>query len=150
MSKMGLHDPFGYLKHKLWPKEGMRIKLAIWLPKINIQESPRFPCVKVACNISLKSSWWGLKFRFRPHLNQRSAHKIMGLQSCEVLILGILRFPLGSPETKCHLGASPVAKLRVYYKGEGGGFPQIRAMVSFVSPCLLVARSCTKGAQTTH
>jgi len=22
MSKMGSHDPFGYLKHKLWPKEG--------------------------------------------------------------------------------------------------------------------------------
>jgi hypothetical protein len=21
MSKMGLHDPFGHLKHKLWPKE---------------------------------------------------------------------------------------------------------------------------------
>ncbi len=24
---MGLHDTFGYLKHKLWPKEGLRIKL---------------------------------------------------------------------------------------------------------------------------
>jgi hypothetical protein len=22
MSKMGLHDPFGYLKHKLWQKKG--------------------------------------------------------------------------------------------------------------------------------
>jgi hypothetical protein len=22
MSKMGLHDPFGHFKHKLWPKEG--------------------------------------------------------------------------------------------------------------------------------
>jgi hypothetical protein len=22
MSKMGLHDLFGHLKHKLWPKEG--------------------------------------------------------------------------------------------------------------------------------
>jgi hypothetical protein len=29
MSKMGLHDPFGYLKHKLWPKEGPKVKLAI-------------------------------------------------------------------------------------------------------------------------
>jgi hypothetical protein len=25
MSKMGLHDPFGYLKHKLWPNEWMRV-----------------------------------------------------------------------------------------------------------------------------
>jgi hypothetical protein len=29
LSKMGLHDPFGYLKHKLWPKEGLGIKLPI-------------------------------------------------------------------------------------------------------------------------
>jgi hypothetical protein len=29
MSKMALHDPFAYLKHKLWPKEGLRIKLPI-------------------------------------------------------------------------------------------------------------------------
>jgi hypothetical protein len=27
----------------------------------------------------------------------------------------------------------------IYYKGEGGGFPQVRAMVSLVSPNLLVA-----------
>ncbi len=24
MSKMNLHDPFGYLKHKLWPKKRPR------------------------------------------------------------------------------------------------------------------------------
>ncbi len=29
MSKTGLHDPFGHLKHKLWPKEGLKIKLTI-------------------------------------------------------------------------------------------------------------------------
>jgi hypothetical protein len=29
MSKMGSHDPFGHLKHKLWPKEGPGIELAI-------------------------------------------------------------------------------------------------------------------------
>jgi hypothetical protein len=27
MSKMGLNDPFGYLKHKLWPKKGLGVKL---------------------------------------------------------------------------------------------------------------------------
>jgi hypothetical protein len=27
MFKMGLHDPFGYLKYKLLPKEGSRIAL---------------------------------------------------------------------------------------------------------------------------
>jgi hypothetical protein len=34
----------------------------------------------------------------------------------------------------------------VYYMGEGGGFPRIRAMVSHVSPELPVACPSTKGA----
>jgi len=29
MSEMGSHDPFGHLKHKLWPKEGPGVKLAV-------------------------------------------------------------------------------------------------------------------------
>jgi hypothetical protein len=37
-----------------------------------------------------------------------------------------------------------------YYKGEGGGFPQIQAMVSFVNLCLPVACLCIKSAQTMH
>jgi hypothetical protein len=32
MSKMGLHDPFGYLKHKLWSKEWPEGKLPIQFP----------------------------------------------------------------------------------------------------------------------
>jgi hypothetical protein len=43
--KMGLHDPFGHLKHKLWSKERPGVKLVIWLPTIKSRESPRFPCV---------------------------------------------------------------------------------------------------------
>ncbi len=29
MFKMSSHDPFKYLKHKLWPKKGLGIKLSI-------------------------------------------------------------------------------------------------------------------------
>jgi len=29
MFKMGSHDPFGQLKYKLWPKEGLGVKLTI-------------------------------------------------------------------------------------------------------------------------
>jgi len=39
--------------------------------------------------------------------------------------LGILEFPLGSPGTKSHLDVGPMGNHRVYYKGEGGGFPQV-------------------------
>jgi hypothetical protein len=45
MSKMGSHDPFGYLKHKLWSKEGSRIKLPIWLPTTKSKKLPWFICV---------------------------------------------------------------------------------------------------------
>jgi hypothetical protein len=38
---MSLHHPFEHLKHKLWSKEGLGLKLAIWLPTIKSQESPR-------------------------------------------------------------------------------------------------------------
>jgi hypothetical protein len=38
----------------------------------------------------------------------------------------------------------------VYYKGEGGGFPQVRAVVSLVSPSLPVACPSTKSALVMH
>jgi hypothetical protein len=36
--------------------------------------------------------------------------------------------------TKCHLDVAPMERRKIYYKGEGGGFPQVQAVVSFVSP----------------
>ncbi len=48
--------------------------------------------------------------------------------------MGILGFPLGSPMTKSHLDVAPVESNKVYYKGEGGGFPQVQAVVSLVCP----------------
>jgi hypothetical protein len=71
-------------------------------------------------------------------------------QSRGISTLGISRLPLGNLGTKCHLGAGPVARHKVYYKGEGGGFPQIRAMVNLVSLCLPVVCSNTKNTQTMH
>ncbi len=52
--------------------------------------------------------------------------------------------------TECHLGVGPMARPKVYYEGEGGGFPQVQAVVSLVSPSLLVVRLSTKNAQTMH
>jgi len=39
--------------------------------------------------------------------------KVMGIPTLE-----IFRFPFGSPKTKWHLGVGPVARHKVYYKGE--------------------------------
>jgi hypothetical protein len=49
--------------------------------------------------------------------------------------LAILELSLGSPGTKSHLDVGPVERCKVYYKGEGGGFPRVRAVVSLVCPC---------------
>jgi hypothetical protein len=83
MSKMGSHDSFGHLKHKLWPKEGLGVKLTMWFSTIKSQESPQFPCVQVACDILLESSQLRLQLCFRPHFNRRSTHKVMRAQSCK-------------------------------------------------------------------
>jgi hypothetical protein len=53
------------------------------------------------------------------------------------------------PGEKSHLDVGSVTSHRVYYKGEGGGFPQVRAVVNLVS-VLPVARPSTKGAPTMH
>jgi len=42
---------------------------------------------------------------------------------------------LGSPGKKSHLDVSSVASHREYYKGESGGFPQVRAVMSLVCLC---------------
>jgi hypothetical protein len=56
--------------------------------------------------------------------------KLWASKVTRVPILGILRFPLGSLGTKWHLDVGPMARHRIYYKGEDGGFPQVRTMVS--------------------
>ncbi len=71
----------------------------------------------------------------------------MGVQSDGNPNLGISRLPLRSPETKWHLGVGPVARHIKYYKGEGGSFPEVQAVVNHVSLCLLLVVPCTKMLQ---
>jgi len=65
-------------------------------------------------------------------------------------MLLISRLPLGSPITKSHLDMGLVERHRVYYKGEGGGFPQVRPVVSLVSLNLPMVSPSTKSASTMH
>jgi hypothetical protein len=62
----------------------------------------------------------------------------------------ILGLSLGSPGTKCHLDVGPMERHILYYKGEGGGFPQVRTMVSLMNLSLPMARPSTKSVQTMH
>jgi hypothetical protein len=61
--------------------------------------------------------------------------KLWGSKISKVPAGGISGLPLGSPGKNSHLDVASVKSCRVYYKGEGGGFPQVRAVVSLVCPC---------------
>jgi hypothetical protein len=75
------------------------------------------------------------------------APKVRGIPT-----LGISGLPTPTWESrdKMPFGCWHVAKHKIYYKGEGGGFPQVRAMVSLVSPSLFVACLSTKSALVMH
>jgi glycine cleavage system protein P-like pyridoxal-binding family len=53
-----------------------------------------------------------------------------------------------SPGTKCHLDVGLVERHKIYYKGEGGGFPQVQAVVRLVNLNQFVPRPSTKNAPT--
>jgi hypothetical protein len=145
MSKIGSHDPFGHFKHKLWPKEGQfdSRPLKVW-------NRPNF----LACRWRATYRWKYLNEGYNFALKLISIGglhtKLCSLKVAGVPTLGISRLPLGSPGTKCHLGVGPMAKHRVYYKREGGGFPQVWAVVSLVSSSLPVALPSTESAPTMH
>jgi hypothetical protein len=110
MSKMGSHHSFGHLKHKLWPKERPKVKLAVWVSTTKSLELTRFPSVQVMCYISLESSQRGLQLCFRTHLNRRSAHKVMGPQSHKSPNFGNFEIPIWESWDKMPFGCGPRGK----------------------------------------
>jgi len=107
MSKMCFHDSFGHLKHKLWPKEGPKVKLSIWLWTTKSWESPWFPYVQVACHIPLEDLDKGYNFVL-DLISIKGLHtELCTPKVVEVLIVGI-------SETKWHVGAGLVAKPKEY------------------------------------
>jgi hypothetical protein len=76
--------------------------------------------------------------------------KLWGPKVVRIPTLAISGLPLGSLETKNHLDVGLMERHRVYYKGEGGGFPQVRAVVNLVNPSLPVTRHSTKSVPTMH
>jgi hypothetical protein len=147
---MGSNDPFGHLKHKLWPKESPGVKLPIWFLTIKSRESTRIPCARWRATYHWKVLNEGYYF-FLDLISIEGLHiKLWGPKVTGVPTLGISRLPFESPGTKCHLDVGLMERHKVYYKGEGGGFPQVRAVMSLVSLSLLVVRLNTKSVPTMH
>jgi hypothetical protein len=60
---------FGHLQPKLWAKERLKVKLAIWLSTTKSRESTSFQRLQKECDIALESSQGGLQLWFRPCFN---------------------------------------------------------------------------------
>jgi hypothetical protein len=61
--------------------------------------------------------------------------KLWGSKIAGVPFGAISGLALGSPGKNNNLDVASMKSYKVYYKGEGGGFPQVRAVVSFVCLC---------------
>jgi hypothetical protein len=144
---MALHESFGHLQPKLWAKEGLGVKLVIWLPTTKRQESTRLQC-------ALGCATWRWKALFESY---KIGSELVPIGDCGeklwwpkvpgVQTETVSRLHFGSPGTKSHLCMGVVEQRREYYMGEGGGFPRVRAVVSQVSPRSPVACPNTKRVQ---
>ncbi len=70
MSKMGSHDTFGSLKHKLWPKE--RVESQIDSQPLKVGNRTDFFMCKWHATYCWKALNEGYNFAFKPHLHRTS------------------------------------------------------------------------------
>jgi hypothetical protein len=109
--------------------------------------------LKVRNQLDLLVCWWHATYCWKDFnegynlaldlISIQGLHaKLWAPKVAGVPTLTISTLPLGSPGTKCHLDVGLVERCKVYCKGEGGGFLQVRAVVSLVSsirPWLVLA-----------
>ncbi len=114
MSKMGSYDPFGYLKHKLWPKERSGTKLVVWLPTIKVGNRPNFLVFRWRATHCWKVFSEGYNFVLNLIPIGGLHTKLWGPKVAEVPTLVISGFPFGSPKTNCHLDVSLMNPIRCF------------------------------------
>jgi hypothetical protein len=140
------HDPFGHLKHKLWPKEGLvNWQFESWPIKIkNLLDS-------LACKWHATYCWKILDEGYNFALDLTSIggfHTISwALKSVIVSILGILRLP-GFRRQNDIWVLVLWASIK-YYKGKVVASPSSSYAESFES-MFARGRLCTKNVPTMH
>ncbi len=125
---MASHWPFGHLQPKLWAKEGPGVKLLIDLFP-NSELRVRYVVGKISTRATTL-----VRTSSRSNFAVGNYERPKSQDSTRDSFGTILGLQLGSPGKKSHLDVASVESCREYYKGEGGGFPRVRAVVSQVSP----------------
>jgi len=129
---MASHWPFGHLQPKLWAKEGPGVKLTVWLPTTKSRESTSSQRPNWECDMALEISWRELELWFKTRPNPTSGRGAMAVQSPGSPTGTVSGLHFRRPNKMCHSNVASATSRREYYKGEGGGFPRIRAVVCFV------------------
>jgi len=74
----------------------------------------------------------------------------MGIQSGKNSNFKIFRTLIWESQEKWHLGVTLVVNHKEYYKGEGGGFPQVWVVMNFMNSCMPMVHLCTKNVPIMH
>jgi len=135
MSKMGSHCSFEHLKHKLWPKEGPGVEFQFDSRPLKVGNQPDLLSFSGRVTYRWKALDQSYNFALDCIAIRGLLAKLWGSKVARVPFGAISGLPLGSPGKNSHLDVAFVESYRVYYKGEGGGFPQVWAVVSLVCPC---------------
>jgi hypothetical protein len=117
---------------------------------LKVGNRPNFLACRWRATYRWKSLDEGYKFALDLISIEGLYTKLWGAKVAGVPTLAILRLPFGNPGTKCHLDVGSVERHKIYYKEEGGGFPQVRVVVNLVSPSLPVAHLSTKSVPARH
>jgi len=134
MPKMASHVPFEHMQPKLWAKEGLGVKLAVWLLTTKSQESTSSRRLLKECNMALKSSWGELQCWFWLHSNRRLESGDMSSQSPGIPTRDSFRTPPWESRKKEPFVCSLRRELQRILYGGRWWLPRVRAMVSQVSP----------------
>jgi len=79
--KMGLHDQFEYLQHKLWPKERLGIKVLIWLPTLKVRNHSGLRVCRGRATNHWKYLDEGYNFSWNFTLIEGLHKNVLGIQS---------------------------------------------------------------------
>jgi hypothetical protein len=114
---MALHEPFGHLQPKLWAKEGLGVKLTIWLPTTKSQEPTFSLCPILECDMAFESSRGELQLWFRPRLDRTLQSGVMSSQSPGTPTRDSFGTPPWESREKVPFGCSLGELQRILYGG---------------------------------
>jgi hypothetical protein len=135
MSKMGSYCSFEHLKHKLWPKKGQESNCQFHSRPQKVGNRPDLFSYRGRATYHWKALNESYNFASDRITIRGLLAMLWGSKVAGVPFGTISGLPLGNLGKNSHLDVAFVESCRVYYKGEGGGFPQVRAVVSLVCPC---------------